>query len=652
MLSLRTSFLQSSLPWALTLGMLTSVAAGRPPQEEVPEPVGDPGQDQNVPPPLEPLEPELPNWVAPAEAEWDQLVQRDTRVAFTPRTALRALRTVEREDSTREARAAALVALGAAGEVLHRESIGAWAVEGDVLERRAALLALGELGAAGIDRIGQREEELLESALQDPVLEVAESALLALLRTRRQLATSLVNRIESDPDHRLAQVAPRLVQFQVEPGASEPTSAAHALLDLRWRAAREYGTVDGQAWSVVLLRTLIEDEAFLEAVILGAGAELRSAAAEDHLLELLLEDRTPPRLKAVVRRIAPELEQMIASGLWSPLSLEEWTVIVDAAVEYGVGGLLPRTLERALTEPTLAATAAAELRLVDSRFADTILASLLSPTPEVKRRACLAAARSGLERSLTALARLDKDPDESVRRHALLARASLGDTRAIGIVELRLRDEQDPQRAALLDLMVERHELPGVLHLLDQYRLSASGRDRALIVACLFLRGRATSLAELRAAFEDIEPSSPGGRLVLRALGQYPSGEDLEFLARQFPIEGEFEANVEMALALVRASHDAARPILQAAVWGRPWNRSVLAAGLVHRYSGARTLASWLSKPPPAATSEDIRRLGFSLGTWGGLRAFDSLRDSLGARPDDPALQGALLGALLARTAE
>jgi sugar phosphate isomerase/epimerase len=65
-----------------------------------------------------------------------------------------------------------------------------------------------------------------------------------------------------------------------------------------------------------------------------------------------------------------------------------------------------------------------------------------------------------------------------------------------------------------------------------------------------------------------------------------------------------------------------------------------------------RTLASWIFKPPPTARSEDIRRLGFALGTWGGLTAFDALQETIGSRPDDPALQGALLGALLARTTE
>ena len=69
-------------------------------------------------------------------------------------------------------------------------------------------------------------------------------------------------------------------------------------------------------------------------------------------------------------------------------------------------------------------------------------------------------------------------------------------------------------------------------------RLRSEGAERAIYVACLFLRGRATGLEDLHAAFPSIDPDSFGGRLVLRALGHYPTGKDLEFLARQFPLEG------------------------------------------------------------------------------------------------------------------
>jgi hypothetical protein len=154
----------------------------------------------------------------------------------------------------------------------------------------------------------------------------------------------------------------------------------------------------------------------------------------------------------------------------------------------------------------------------------------------------------------------------------------------------------------------------------------------------------------LTSGFPLIDPDSFGGLLVVRALGHYPTGEDLEFLARQFPLEGHSAANVEIAVSLARGGHYAVRPLFQAAIWRGPWNRSVLAAGVVHARTGLRLLGMWIERPPGKATSEDIRRVGFAVGQWGGLAGLDTLLRQLGNRTDHPALQGALLGALLAQT--
>jgi hypothetical protein len=107
------------------------------------------------------------------------------------------------------------------------------------------------------------------------------------------------------------------------------------------------------------------------------------------------------------------------------------------------------------------------------------------------------------------------------------------------------------------------------------------------------------------------------------------------------------ELDVELALALVRARDPSALAILRAALWSDSWNRSVLAGGLLERARGASGLADELDSPPPGASTQDLRRVGFSIGEWGGLSAVEALarRRSEG----DPALQGALLGALAAR---
>ncbi len=52
--------------------------------------------------------------------------------------------------------------------------------------------------------------------------------------------------------------------------------------------------------------------------------------------------------------------------------------------------------------------------------------------------------------------------------------------------------------------------------------------------------------------------------------------------------------------------------------------------------------------PPAGATEADVRRLGFALGQWGGLPTVEALARRRNG--GDPALQGALLGALTTRS--
>lgn len=158
--------------------------------------------------------------------------------------------------------------------------------------------------------------------------------------------------------------------------------------------------------------------------------------------------------------------------------------------------------------------------------------------------------------------------------------------------------------------------------------------------------------AGLRAAYGEVDRgSSTAGRL-LRGIAHLPGAEDLEFLAREFPLDGNHEGNVFLAHTLIKNGHAKVEPILQAAVWDGPWHRSVLAAALVVEYRGVDLLMQWAAKPPASARSTDLRRVGFAIGEWGGLEAIDVLRGLLGsaAGAERPALQGALLGALTTRT--
>jgi hypothetical protein len=138
----------------------------------------------------------------------------------------------------------------------------------------------------------------------------------------------------------------------------------------------------------------------------------------------------------------------------------------------------------------------------------------------------------------------------------------------------------------------------------------------------------------------------------VRALGTRPTLEDLEALARVFPFDSSPIANLSAAQALVMGRHRVVDPLLHAAVWTLDWNVATLAAGLVFETRGAQTLRQWIVRPPAEARDEDIRRVGFALGSWGGPREVDTLRAELGTASgaEVAALQGALLGAFSAMT--
>jgi hypothetical protein len=628
---------------------LAARAAQDPPRENAgQEPV--PEEEEPISFPPAPVLPTLAPWVAPSAEEWSQRLARDARIGFTARSAVDAQREIDRPLGTADRRAVALFALGASGDPAHRQRLDSWVQDGTPEERAAAVLGLGELGASGTDRIGHVEELLLLRTVEDPDTSLAACALLALLRAGRQSGEDMAERISNDPSDRLHDEAPALVTFRLDPNGSRPTESADRLLVLRWEAAKRFGTVDGQAWSVTLLDELSNDEDFVDQVVLLSAAELEHPGVEDHLLELLLTDPSSAVLRAAVRRMPTKLDAMIGSGLWAPPTNAAWKVVIDEAVEAHNSALMPKTFQRALIDPAIAATAAGELVSQSAEFGKTILASLRSQDPDVRIRACAAASRAELDEAKSPLTALESDPDIGVRIAALVARASLREERATYFVQKILEDSSNELRPLLFDRLVRSYQLPNVITLLDQLRLRASGTERAILVACLFLRGRASGLTELRGAFPLIDPDSFGGLLVVRALGHYPTGEDLEFLARQFPLEGHTEANVEIAVALARGGHYAVRSLFQSAIWRGPWNRSVLAAGVVHARTGVRLLALWIERPPAEATSEDIRRVGFAVGQWGGLGGLDSLLQYLGNRTDHPALQGALLGALLSQT--
>lgn len=82
-----------------------------------------------------------------------------------------------------------------------------------------------------------------------------------------------------------------------------------------------------------------------------------------------------------------------------------------------------------------------------------------------------------------------------------------------------------------------------------------------------------------------------------------------------------------------------------------PWQSKSLT---LYKYYNTTSccLMQWLERPPLEANEQDLRRVGYILGTLGGIESVDTLTRHLGsaAGVDRPEVQGALLGALGART--
>lgn len=587
-----------------------------------------------------------PVMAPPVEEPWSLLVERDPEVEFHSRSAAAALEALSGElDEAR--RAAALYTLGAAGRRASRERLVGEVTEGSGLERVSAILGLGELHG----ELGDADLILVD-LLEDEDQVTAGCALLALLRTGDPAWRELCEGLGSG-QHRLASTARAALAFMDDPGSSPEFAAGRTLLELRWEAGKAFGTIDGRAWSVSLLERLIADEEFLDEVILLSASESQLPGVKDHLLEYLLTVGSDAAVRACVRAMPRELDLLVSSGLWSPDSDRQWRVLVDEALAVGAESRMLAVLEGAMRRRALAATGAAVLLPQEPRFEDRLLLTLEDESERVRMRGAQAIGLTDQMRFIKPLRALEEDEDELVRAAAWISRIALGDSGAVDFVRSQLSGGGSPvERAFLLDAIANGPRAPRMTAFVRDVSNRLTGVDRADLEAILGSWGRVVDGEILRDGFLLAIPGSSSSRRMVKALGSLPSSEDLEFIADLFPVEGDDELNVELALALIRNGHPEVETILQSAVWRGPWNRSILAAAVVKEASGLRALEHWIVRPPSTATSEDIRRVGFAIGEWGGLDAVEALRARMGgvAGADRPALQGALLGALSSRT--
>jgi hypothetical protein len=588
-----------------------------------------------------PLAPAVPQ---SAPTDWSALVERDRRLGFGELTGGEALETLARAELSVEQRATALFALGSSGSRGERERLVRWVRQGHPLERRAAVLALGELGPGST--------EILVEVARGTEADLAECALLALLRSRQPEGRAYVERVLSGADGALAQVAQDLLTFQRDPLAAPPMTSTRALLELRYEAARAYGLVDGKTWRVLVYEELARDDALLDRLVYDSAPKLKLPGIKDHFLGALQEGSSERAVGAAVAAIPTELAQLVQHGLWVP-SGDQWTVLLEAVEKDRVENLCEPLLVQALAVEGLEGWAAFLLvRGGNERGAAVLERSLETAGPQTRRRIAEGLAATADAAWSSRLAKLAEDEDEEVRAAALVAQARLGLAGAAATIELLLIDDQldggRVRREILVDALASSSPDPTALELLEDALPELVGRSRMRAATALAEAGRAAGAEIVREQLRARIPGGEEGARLVRALGRNPSVGDLELFRDAFPREGDLELNAALCEVLLEAKTPAVVALLRGALWRAPLHRSFLAAGLMIDSAGVGLLRRELENAPRSARDEDLRRVGFALGLWGGMRQAEELAQRWGL--NHPGLQGVVLGVLAART--
>jgi len=579
---------------------------------------------------------------------WPEQVARDARLSFSSGSAREAREQLAPADGGRsplasaEERAAAYLAVGAGGDVRDRPLLESGAAAGDANSRVGAVFGLGELRPPGV--------AALLSLADDAEPLVAAAACVALARSGDAGALSKLETWRDGAGPR-ASAADHALRFRAGGLERSPGPEIDALLALRWASARRYGFVDGLRWRVYLEAELARDEAFLDRVILVASAKLRAGPRRDHLLELVLAGGTPERLRGAVAGCPDALSALIDAGLWRPQGKDEWSALLAELSARKITDAELPLLKHAAQVPGFEVRAG--LLLVGANVREAY--SLVSEeqfAPQADRRLALAEALGGLSDPKTDpdLSRLRRDRDPRVRAAAMVSQARRGDVDAgTSLSELLGSGPSDPRSQVLQMLARAVRDPIAETYLIRAQLLSdLTSTERVLVEVALASVGRTPQRGALRDMLA--VPGVGGGlkELIVRALSNAPERDDLAAMRAMFPVEDSRSLNVELALALIETRDPGALGLLRQGLWRGPWNRSVLAAGLLARHGGIQVLHDELASPPPGASDSDLRRVGFALGEWGGLSEVDALARR--RRASDPAVQGAFLGALATRT--
>ncbi len=654
-----------------------------------------------------PEEPEFTYASLQFVTEFPELVARNERVSFGARTHIASLREFERLVASDSGKAAALMALGCARIATERVRLESFAREGPTELRQAAILALGELKASDLSlllELSGKRAALAEYALfalarngspaaRDAVQQIADQAAHPLNGAARDaLGFGLEPPVDSP-------VARRYYDLRFEAGRRfglvDEQAWTTLLVDDLSRNQKFLSRVIYRAASE-LTRPGVKDH-FIEVALAGGAPErlrgvVRSMPTE--LARLLEEDLFRPTDAREWLALLEEIDRRNLEVVCIPLLRRAWT---DPAARVPAMSLLARARAEGAAElvelalrsgaAEVRAAAAQALAYVPREQALALLATAERDSePSVRAAVLVAQFRLGsetasnavretlqIEETLQILAQL-RESTAPARGEAAGRGARGGGGARGGKSEAPKRGEggqQDPSaaRAQRQDQAAKAAArltpLPRpALELVEAlWPACADRRVRDLLAVArarlpdgmklrvdseLSFHGDARARASLREALQTHRPTGVTGARAVEALGRGAGLADLELLRELFPLGDDPDVDVELALELIRARDASVLSILRAALWSEPWNRSVLAGALLISHGGIEALRSELQRPPPGVSERDLRRVGFALGEWGGSAEVDRLAGRVGAA--DPALQGALLGALAART--
>lgn len=580
---------------------------------------------------------------------------RDSRIKFDKRSANFARLDLDDLRQGDFGRSTAIVALGASRSMRARSYLLEETALGRLpRERAAATYGLGELGERGLDAPAMAR---LVELLDDPDPTVQQAALVGLVRTGSNSARREVAQIAGGTSE-LSAEARQVLAHHIDPRGTEPPPSYTKLYQLRWGAGRTYGLIDGQVWGATLMTELASNKIFLEAFTLFLARDLDFSGAKDHMLEILIEGEGAPRIFEAAQLMPAELEMLVDSGVWQPQDLKEWRWLVLTILNEELYASFPQTLLRSMSlenSPTRW-IAAGLLYREDRQFKEILDEGLNSEDPTTRAYAAYSAAAVELEDYLGKLKEMCDDPHPWVQANAIAGLIRMGSQtgaeRANDLLALAPEDRPKQLSTLLFEVLEREAPDPEVMQFVETVARSLEGADRAAADALLLIHGGLIDSTVLRRELPLINPIMPEARRGVRGLARNSNSEDIKLLARMFPREAAPGINVELAVALAKATHRGPEPLLAAAVWKLPFHQSVLAAGCVRATYGEATLLDWVVKPPAGVETEDIRRLGWAIGEWGGVPAVQALQRRLGTTSgaEIPALQGAILGAYSART--